>query len=446
MRFENQKKVPLTVFIFVLVAAILLSFMAAFAVTTDAYMKRLAVYQKPVVPGTDTPVNTTDKLSTVVSILKGISYYDIDDEILCKSLMQGYISILGDPYAYYFNEEEFKALTADNNGDSQGIGIGIIQDAENKCIKVISVYDGSPAEKAGLRTGDRIVKIGIGASAEPINEMSYEAAVKRLQGPAGTTAEFTVARGDDLSEILEFSVPREHFTAQSVSGRVSELTKDGKKIGIIKITGFDMTTPPQFCKAMDNLIAEGCEYYVFDVRYNPGGDLASITAVLSYLLRSGDVVIKTKDRSGNEEITYVKEVKYAETSAYSACSVTQNDIGKYRDRVFGKSAVLVNGNTASAAELFTSSLKDYGVSVIVGTKTYGKGSMQSIINLAYYGYTGAIKCTTKKYFPPVSEGYDGIGIIPDVVVELDEKLKDKSIYDVSDSEDNQLGAAINAFK
>jgi len=443
----NNKKIPVSIFIFVLILAILVSFMAAFAVTTNAYLKKLAIYkQNGTTASSGAGSTSSDKLSTMISVIKNISYYDIDDEILCKSLMEGYISILGDPYAYYFNEEEFEALTADNSGDSQGIGIGIIQDTENKCIKVISVYDDSPAEKAGIKNGDRIIKIGIGKDAQDISGMSYEAAVKQLQGSAGTTAEFTVARGSDMSEIIEFSILREHFTAQSVSYHVSTETKNGAKVGVVKITGFDLTTPTQFCKAMDSLIADGCGYFVFDVRYNPGGDLASITAVLSYLLEEGNIVIRTKDRAGNEEITYVKEVKYSTTSAYTTCSIAKSDIGKYRSYVYGKSAVLVNGGTASAAELFTSSLMDYGVSEIVGTKTYGKGSMQSIINLAYYGYTGAVKCTTKKYFPPLSEGYDGIGITPDLTVELDEALMDKNIYDIADSEDNQLIAAIGAIK
>ena len=439
----TKRTVSLKLFIFLLIAALLAGFMTAFVLTSNIYLSRLA--KQTGQTGSLPSVSGDDKLEAAASLIKSASYYDIDDEILIRSMFAGLSATVGDNYAYYFDEEEFKALTADNNGDNQGIGISVIEDTENSCIKVISVYEGSPAEKAGVRPGDRIVKIGIGEGAEEISGMSYEAAVKQIHGSSGTVAEFTVARGQDLSELIPFSILREHFTTQSVLFHVSALTKGGKKVGVVKITNFDLTTPPQFDKAMDALIGEGCELFVFDLRYNPGGDLASITAVLSRLLNSGDIVIRTKDRAGNEEVTYVKEVAYSSSSDYSTCNVASSDIGKYRAAVAGKSAVLVNGNTASAAELFTSSLKDYGISKIAGTKTFGKGSMQTIINLAYYGYSGAVKVTNKKYFPPLSEGYDGIGIEPDVTVELDEKLSDRNIYDIADEEDNQLRAAIDAI-
>ena len=215
------------------------------------------------------------------------------------------------------------------------------------------------------------------------------------------------------------------------------------KVGIIKITQFDLTTPPQFCAAMDALIAQGVEYFLFDVRYNGGGDLASITAVLSFMLNEDDVLIKTRDRSGAEVVTKVAEVKYAPNSAYASCNVTKSDIAKYRDKVMGKSAVLANGSTASAAELFTCALMDYGISEIVGTTTYGKGSMQTIFSLEYFGFDGAVKMTTKMYFPPISEGYDGIGIKPNLEVELDKALENKNIYKITDAEDNQIQAAID---
>ena len=223
--------------------------------------------------------------------------------------------------------------------------------------------------------------------------------------------------------------------------RVSDLSVNGQKAGVIKITGFDLTTPDMFEKAMDELIAAGCGYFVFDVRYNPGGDLASITAVLSFFLRKGDTVIRTVDRSGSEEKTTVAPVTL--TGNYEGCSVSAEDIGKYREAALGHSAVLANGSTASAADLFTSSLKDSGISLIVGEKTFGKGSMQSVFNLAFYGFPGGLKFTTKMYFPPLSEGYDGIGIEPDLTVEPSEYMKSKNIFDIADKDDVQLTAAID---
>jgi carboxyl-terminal processing protease len=160
------------------------------------------------------------------------------------------------------------------------------------------------------------------------------------------------------------------------------------------------------------------------------------------MLNKGDILIKTRDRAGTEVVTKVDAVQYRPNDPYSSCNITNADIAKYRDKVKGKSAVLANGSTASAAELFTCALMDYEISEIVGTTTYGKGSMQSIIALSNWGFDGAVKMTTKKYFPPISDGYDGIGIKPDLEVELDKALENKNIYKITDAEDNQLQAAI----
>ena len=147
--------------------------------------------------------------------------------------------------------------------------------------------------------------------------------------------------------------------------------------------------------------------------------------------------IRIADKKGNVESDKVEVISYA--GNYKDCSIEKSDIGKYRDLKF---AVLTNGSTASAAELFTSVLKDYGLSITVGTTTYGKGTMQSTFSLASYGYGGALKLTTKYYYPPISESYDGVGIEPDVSVELDDALEGKNIYTIKDAEDNQIQAAI----
>lgn len=383
------------------------------------------------------------KIDILIALIKNFSYYKLDDEQIYSSLIHGFTGIAGDRYAEYYSAENFEKLTAENSGDSQGIGITVIFDADTGYIQVLTVLPGSPAEKAGLMPDDRITHIGIGENAVSTAELGYTEAVNRLQGKAGTEAEFTVKRGES-EERIEFKVLREHFESQSVMYHVCN-TDNKVKVGLVKLTQFDLTTPGQFCEAMDALIDAGCNEFIFDVRYNGGGDLASITAVLSYMLNSNDVLIKTKDREGNETVTKVAAVNYSSTSPYSACNVKEEDIAKYRTYVEGKSAVLVNGNTASAAELFTIGLKDYGISVIVGTKTYGKGSMQSIIPLVNYGSSGALKLTTKMYFPPISDGYDGKGITPDVTVELDETLTNKNIYKITDEEDNQLQAAITSI-
>lgn len=428
-----KKRISLSSLILILIAAILLTAMSSCALADSYYRDE-----------NNSTVNNGEsaiggKLETVINLFKTYSYYEIDEEVLCRAMLSGMGVAINDRYAEYYNAEEYALMTAENQGETQGIGVTVIENTDYKCIEIISVLPNSPALAAGVEPGDLIVYIGSGENKEAVSDLGYYAALAKLQGTKGTVCEFTVARGEGYAEQVEFSITRDTFTAESVTYRVCETDS---RVGIIKLIQFDLTTPSQFCTAMDSLIAQGVEYFIFDVRYNGGGDLASISAVLSYMLEEGDVLIKTRDRAGREEVDKVEEVKYAASSPYSACNVAKNDIAKYRDKVMGKSAVLANGSTASAAELFTCALMDYGISEIVGTTTYGKGSMQSIFSLAYYGYDGAVKMTTKMYFPPISEGYDGIGIAPDLEVELDESLQNKNIYKITDEEDNQLQAAI----
>ncbi|MBQ3228179.1 MAG: PDZ domain-containing protein [Clostridia bacterium] len=429
-----KKRISLSTLILLLIAAILLTAMSSCALA-DSYFRD---ENGDLVSGGESAVG--GKLEQIINLFKTYSYYEIDEEVLCRAMVSGMGLAINDRYAEYYDAEEFALMTAENQGETQGIGVTVIENAEYKCIEIISVLPNSPALAAGVEPGDLIMYVGGGENKESVPELGYYAALAKLQGVKGTLCEFTVRRGEGYAEEVEFSIMRDTFTSESVMYHVCETNA---KVGIIKITQFDLTTPPQFCAAMDALIAQGVEYFLFDVRYNGGGDLASITAVLSFMLNEDDILIKTRDRSGAEVVTKVAEVKYAPNSAYASCNVTKSDIAKYRDKVMGKSAVLANGSTASAAELFTCALMDYGISEIVGTTTYGKGSMQTIFSLEYFGFDGAVKMTTKMYFPPLSDGYDGIGIKPNLEVELDKSLENKNIYKITDAEDNQIQAAID---
>jgi carboxyl-terminal processing protease len=243
-------------------------------------------------------------------------------------------------------------------------------------------------------------------------------------------------------EMIPFSIQRAPFTSESVKGRILE---SDPNIGILKISQFDLTTPTQFKKEMDSLIEKGCTKFVFDVRYNPGGALLSIEAVLSTLLNEGDIMISTVYKSGAREEDYVRVADYSIYAGYEGCSVTAEDIGKYRGYEF---AVLVNEYTASAAELFTANLRDYELATIVGVTTYGKGCMQTTFDLEHFGVEGALKLTTAWYQPPCGENYHDVGISPDLEVELDEALIDEygNVYLIPDDRDPQMLAAIQALK
>ncbi len=376
-----------------------------------------------------------EKLELIDRLFSTYSVFDLEEEALMDAILKGYVAGTGDRYAEYFTAEEYAQFTADNKGELVGVGISVIQNVDNGCIEIVNVMPDSPALEAGLLPGDLITYIGIGDKKQSVEEIGYTPALDLMKGEEGTMSEFTVGREVDgkMTEI-EFSIIRKKVTSVSVTSHICETDKS---VGIVKITQFNITTPKQFCEAVDSLKMSGCDKFVFDVRYNPGGDLNSIKSVLSYFLNEGDVYIRVVDKNGKTETDVIEAVEY--TGNYADCSVKKSDIGKYRDLKF---AVLTNGSTASAAELFTSALMDYKLSVTVGTKTYGKGTMQSTFSLAPYGYNGALKLTTKYYYPPISESYDGIGIIPDRKVELDEALAGKNIYTITDAEDNQLQAAI----
>jgi len=387
-------------------------------------------------------------ISTIETILESYSYYDYEltEEQRAKGVVAAYREATGDAYAYYYTAEEFKALTADNVGETQGIGITVIENTEHKCIEIISVLPNSPALNAGVRAGDLIVSVGLGEGAVNVAEVGYEMAVKKLQGTAGTLCEFSVARDGNFDELINFSIMREKFTAQSVMYAVSHADR---KVGIVKILEFDLTTPVQFCEAMEALISSGCDKFVYDLRNNPGGDLNSVSAVLARFYNENDIIIRNRYRDDSEENM---ETRYCEAVSYSGdyagCSVKKEDIGKYRKY---PAAILVNGGTASAAELFTSGMKDYGLATVVGETTYGKGCMQSIISLDRFGLPGAMKMTSAFYYPPISDNYHGVGISPDkgYAIKLSNEAQKVNIYSLLDSNqelDNQLDAAINALK
>jgi carboxyl-terminal processing protease len=378
---------------------------------------------------------TTDftELSLIDQLFKHLSLFELDEEALLNAVIKGYIEGTGDKYAEYFTAEEYEKFTSENQGETVGVGINVIQNADLSCIEIINVVPESPAMKAGVLPGDYIVYVGIGENRESVAEIGYTAALDKLIGEKGTLAEFVVLRD---GEEIEFSIVREKVVSVSVTGRACTI-EGYEKVGIIKLTEFNITTPVQFEEAVDALLKAGCDKFIFDVRYNPGGDLNSIKAVLAYFLNNGDTVIRVADRSGNETVQKIAPVKYA--GDYAPCSIEEADIGKYRNLNF---AVLTNGSTASAAELFTSALMDYELSITVGTTTYGKGTMQTTYPLAQYGYGGALKLTTRYYFPPLSDSYEGKGITPDFVEELDESLKNVNIYKITDEEDNQLRRAI----
>lgn len=390
-----SKKISIGTAVILMLLAVLVTFQLTFVALSNKYqseLNELTISQ-----------DMYAKLAAVDELYRTLYIGDIDEKTLTDNLIRGYVLGTGDKYAYYLDEEQFAEMMASNNAELQGIGIMVIY--QNDMIEIISVMPDSPALEAGLEPGDIIAYV----DGESVAELGYTAAVNRLQGEAGTLAEFTVQRGDEL---IDFSIERGYVNEQSVMYHVYE---PDPTIGIVKILSFNLGTPEQFKSACEELIAGGVTKFVFDVRYNPGGDLESITEILDYLLPEGPIV-RIVDADGNED------VRYSDASELDM-----------------PMCVLVNSSTASAAELFSSALQDYDKADLVGTVTYGKGTMQTIIRLA--DNTG-LGISYRMYNPPYSDNYEGVGVQPDYVVEMDESVADKNIYKITDAEDTQLQKAI----
>lgn len=408
------------------------------------------------------PIDYTDTFYLIDALFKNFSIFDVDYETAMLAAIRAYVEATGDKYAMFYTPEELEAMQAENNGDLYGIGVQVIFDYEEYFMEIVLIMPDSPAQN-NLQIGDKVTHIILDGEKialadivaenkekaktiypsytdEEINNVAcyetFEYTVSKLKGPEGTYTEFVIDRNGTSHEM---KIERAKVKTVSVTAKKS--IRDDK-VGIVSISQFDLTTPTQFKECMDSLILQGCNKFIFDVRNNPGGDLASVKAVLSTLLQKDDIMLSTKDHAGNVEITKVNSIKYSDPN-YSTCDVTSNDIGKYRGYEY---VVLANENSASAAELFTAALRDHNLAQIVGVNTYGKGSVQSIISLAYYGneYHGALKLTTMLYFPPCGEGYDGgIGIAPNYAVELEGIAAETHFYKLTEEIDNQLQKAVS---
>lgn len=391
---------------FLIFISVLISILLTFSATLLLAKDLLGVSEKTTIG------KIVNKLSAIEEALDEEYVKEIDEDALIDSVLKGYMHGIGDNYADYYTQEEYASIMTDLSGKGVGIGVSVIYNSEYKSIEVVSVFPNSPAFEAGVKEGDLIAYLYVHGESISVAEMGYEAALENMLGEEGSSAEFTVFRGADYSEIVEFSIIRAEYTQTTVTSQKYSLDET---IGIIKINSFDKNTPAQFNKALKALTSEEIRGIILDVRYNPGGELYSVCQTLDMLLPKGPV-IRTIDKSGKEEIVYVSDAN-------------ETDIPM---------VVLVNGGTASAGELFTAALRDYEKATVVGTTTYGKGSMQT--TSPFNDGTG-VKFTTRYYCPPFSDNYDGVGIEPDVTVDLAEELKNINIYKIADSEDNQIAAA-----
>ena len=397
-----KKKYSIWVTVAVAVIAAIVTFQVTYIAVDSAYDEKMKNMS-----GSD----IERKLAEIMKLYDDLYIGELDESDSLHKVVDAYIASV-DKYGAYMTAEEYAARMADNNAELVGIGVHVIYNADYRCIEIVNVMPDSPAESSGLLPGDLIVEVG----GESVAEIGYYPAVDLVKGERGTYVEMTVRRGDDYSEIKDFSIMRDDVTEQTVIRRVTETDKN---IGYIRILSFDKGTVSQFTDAVEYLQSEGCEKLVLDVRNNPGGLLNSVTAILDYILPEGPIVHLVS-----------KDGKITTTESDAKCLDMEM-------------IVICNGSTASAGELFTAAIKDYGLAKVIGTVTYGKGTVQQIKQLPD---GDALSISYMMYNPPKSDNYEGIGITPDVIVEMEENVANVNIYKLSETEDTQLRYAIGELR
>ena len=336
------------------------------------------------------------------------AYYldEIDGQQVEDTMYTGMVAGLDDPYSVYYSKEELESMEEATAGEYSGIGATLSQDPETKEISVVSCFTGTPAEEAGLLPGDVIT----GWNGSPVSDMELSELVSKIKTDPDEHLTLSIERD---GEELEVELTRRAVKIPTVE---YEMLED--QIGYIRLLEFDEVTAQQFEDAMSDLESQGMEKLIIDVRNNPGGVLQTVCDMLDQLLPEG-MIVYTEDKNG-------KRTEY-----------TSNEEHQFTKPL----AVLVNGNSASASEIFAGAVQDYGIGTIVGTTTFGKGIVQKIFYLS--DGTG-LKLTVAKYYTPKGHDIHKKGIRPDVEVELDEVLQNQS--SISHEEDNQLQKAISVLQ
>lgn len=321
-----------------------------------------------------------------------------DTKNLAEGVYKGLIESLGDPYSVYYTKEEYEAIEESTNGTYCGIGARVSQDAESRIITIVEPFEGGPAEDAGVEAGDIVYKV----DGEDVSDQDLSEVVAKMKGEKDTTVGLTVLRE---GRTVDMEIKRREVENPTVSHKM--LAGD---IGYIKISEFDKVTSDQFRTALDELENQGEKGLIVDLRNNGGGRLDAVVDILDRLLPKG-VIVSTKDKDGGG-------IKYESTN---------------KEKFEKPMAVLMNGFSASASEVFSGAVQDYGIAKLVGTTSFGKGIVQTIFDLSD---KTAIKLTTSEYFTPKGRNIHGEGLEPDIEVELAEGVR------IGDPKDNQLSTAL----
>ncbi|NLL00205.1 MAG: S41 family peptidase [Clostridiales bacterium] len=349
-----------------------------------------------------------EKLEVLEMLIDTYYLEEVDQEAFATGIYRGFVSSLNDPYSTYYTKQEYANLIESSSGVYHGIGAVVSQNVNTGILTIVKPYKDSPAYKAGLLPDDIIYKV----EGEEVTGKDISEVVSKIKGKEGTKVNITIYR-DGVEEPMDFTITRQKINIPTIEFEML----DGK-IGYIQIAEFDDITISQFNNAIDQLEKKGMKGLVVDVRNNPGGLLNSVVDILDRLLPRG-LIVYTEDKYKNRE-----EEKAVRSDQFNKPLV-----------------VLINGNSASASEIFAGALQDYEKATVVGTTSFGKGIVQRVIPLSD---GTAIKLTISKYFTPKGRNIHGTGIVPDVEVELDDELK--QLVTIPHDKDNQLQKAIEILK
>lgn len=345
-----------------------------------------------------------NKLNNVLSDIDVYYYEPADYEALYDAMLHAAVDSLGDVYSTYYSPDEYASLLESASGIYSGIGATISQDRQTKVMTVVKPFMDSPAYKSGILPGDILV----GVDGEDVVGEDLNNVVARIKGLAGTEVRITFIR--DGREIV-IPVIRDTIEIEYVTHRMLD-----SEVGYIMVSEFEDTTAKQFEEAIGDLFNKGMKALVVDLRDNPGGLYNIVIEMLDRIAPKNSLLVYTVDKYGH------REYQYASTKATLDIPI----------------AVLVNGNSASASEIFAGAVQDLELGTIIGTQSFGKGIVQSIIPVITDDISG-IKLTSSHYYTPGGVCIHGIGITPDIIVELDEGLEKQLIEERE--HDNQIDAA-----
>ncbi|MCE5284358.1 MAG: S41 family peptidase [Pelosinus sp.] len=331
----------------------------------------------------------TMEMFEVMELIKYAHINDVSESTMLSGAIKGEVEALGDPYSAYMDAKTYKNWMLSLGGSFSGVGLTL--ELKDKVLCVVAPIEGTPGEKAGIISGDQIIKI----NGQETKNMTVEEAVSKIRGPKDTEVVLTVKRGE---KVQDYTLVRTTIQLKTVSGKMLD-----HHIGYLQIAMFNGETAGQFAQKFNEMEKQGMRGLLLDLRNNPGGLLNASVEIAKFLVPKGPVV--SVINKNEKKVTYTSDlpaVKYP-------------------------LVVLVNGGSASASEILAGAVQDTSAGTLLGTKTFGKGTVQQIFPLAD---GAAVKLTIAKYYTPKDRFIHGVGIQPDIIIENPKPEKGKKVNDL----------------